>query len=1112
MFTEPLHKSLPLLGKWLIGVENIVGAVRSGACKRCQSSEKYDYTALPPVGDPGGVLLVAYAPTVQEASDGRGFSGVLYSTILSDARKLFSGPVAATYSLGCPAPSSIHVCRDYLVSDIAMLAPRRMIVIGEAVRVVTGLYLDTTYIRRGWAVVKGVPTFFLQDPRLGMHNRFMAKSFRSSLKWALTCKIPKLVDGTVSVLTTGSELEEYLAKLTFDPLVIDVEHTGHLWDAEFGVLCVGFCQDVSNPVVATVSAVMGARDEVARVLADVRYPKIGHNIKHDRHALYRLLGEDMVGISADTMLWSQLKEAESPAGLGKLAWTVGMGGYKEAARDLVEDDESRKSFGNIPPNDLHVYNGRDTSVTLQVYKAQESKMGALCRTWRNLVGPAFEALAIVERNGIMLSAEAVGVYDFWLKAREDILVQSLAKYSQIPVGFNRCSPLQMRHLLFDILKVVSNKKTKTGVLSADRGVMEEASKQHPCIKVLCELAVIGKQRSTYGLSILKHISPVDDRVHTTFKIVRTGRLSSSNPNLQNVTRGEVSGDEGEWARGCYVAPSGSKIVNLDFSQLELRTAAMLSGDTAMSRAFQSGVDFHTSTAALMYGVPIDKVEKSQRSAAKCYHPDTEVLTKFGWKKILDLAQDEAVMQATPSDGFISAMSWVIPTRVFSVKHASGELVHLKNEGMDLRVTSDHRMLGWRATGEPYVCAPEDMNKARGWGNAGFAEGDWEPDDRLLRLAVATQADGAVTEDDAIRFEFAKKRKIDRMAKLLCGIPHMRGVSSSGTTWFHICVEGALPVLGLLDNKELPWRWLGLAVRSREIILGEARHWGSCQMRNWRMYCYSSVSKKSVDVLQAIAAITGSKTRAVWHQGENANHNDLYALTIRDRSWSRGGSLEIITEKYSGVVACLSVPSSYVLVRDCGVPVICGQCLNFGLLYGQTPYAVSKDLNISYEEAKKMFEKLFGAFPALAAWRSRQVADAETSGEVWAAWDPPGERLGWVFRRSAYKIGETGTGVEARKIHNHWCNVALNTPIQCIANCFALDAIIEVVRWTREECPEVRLIMTVHDSLMLEVPDSYVNDAAREVRRIMTSRYTGGVPLVVDTEVGQNWGQLKKLKI
>lgn len=430
--------------------------------------------------------------------------------------------------------------------------------------------------------------------------------------------------------------------------------------------------------------------------------------------------------------------------------------------------------------------------------------------------------------------------------------------------------------------------------------------------------------------------------YTVTSLVATGRTAISNPPLQQLP-------QREGVRQCIEPPEGFYFVGADYSALELTTLGQILldyfGESLLAASIQRGQDPHLMTAAMFLGVTYEeaakrlKEEKSNtwvgdkpvsdmRQLGKCFHPDTEVLTKTGWKRIPELNSGEQVAAAIPRDGGEVGIEWQVPSQVYS-RDFSGELVHLKNEGIDLRVTPDHRMIGYNMRGpkrgskhisEPIEVVPEKMTGLRYWPNAGKKLGGVPVEDtRILMLAVATQADGSYSGRQ-IKFGFSKQRKIERLRSLLRDGEYVEGIASQGYTTFTVRRELTAKIQALLDDdKTFPWWWLGLSWEHRELVLEEVVYWDSHKASNWKMFSFSSTPNKNRDVLQALAHLTNRKTR----------QRDT-ELSVKDHHLTRGGNLEVAREPYVGKVVCLSVPSSYVLVRDGGIPVITGQCLNFGI--------------------------------------------------------------------------------------------------------------------------------------------------------------------------------------
>jgi DNA polymerase I len=280
-----------------------------------------------------------------------------------------------------------------------------------------------------------------------------------------------------------------------------------------------------------------------------------------------------------------------------------------------------KDFSRIPPNKLHWYNGCDVSATLRLYHQQRGRMGPFLGTFRDLIQPAFWALGHVERWGALPSERNLRLYDQHLQTRIQKARDDLSRFPQVPADLNPKSPKQMQALLFGTLGMKAVRKTKAKAPSADADSLEELHALYPqhgdLIQGIKDLSSATNMRSMYGVEYLKHVG-FDGRVHTTYRIVRTQRLASKQPNLQNL-KSPDDGDEeddGKWARSVYVCPDGYVIVSLDYGQLELRVPAILSGDDVMIDAFLAGKDFHRVSAAGVFKKPEEDVTKLERRIGK----------------------------------------------------------------------------------------------------------------------------------------------------------------------------------------------------------------------------------------------------------------------------------------------------------------------------------------------------------------------------------------------------------------------------------------------------------------------------------------------------------------
>lgn len=585
-------------------------------------------------------------------------------------------------------------------------------------------------------------------------------------------------------------------------------------------------------------------------------------------------------------------------------------------------------------------------------------------------------------------------------------------------------------------------------------------------------------------------------IHSTYHTARvvTGRLSSSGSNMQQITKS---------LKPAFI-PSIPEYVllELDYGQIELRIAAFISRCETMIEAFRQGKDLHTMLAAEITGKPLEEVSSTERQAGKCFHPDTEVLTRSGWKCIVDLAEGEEVMQGHLQEDGSVTLDWVVPWQVYTMPNEHGHLTHLKNEGMDLRVTPDHGMLAYTAAGTWERRMPEKMNAARYWLNAGTAIGRQVVDEDLLRVAVMVQADGSY-EGNLVRLGFTKTRKIVRCRALLTAsrINYNESIKKNGSnpdvTSFSFEKRH---VSGLLnDDKTLPWWWIELIEHLREVVLDECPLWDGTHSMNWQMSQYMSTPQINRDVMQALAAVTGRKTR-----------DDGYGkLTIRAK-WSdrsRGGNLSITEEPYTGTVACLAVESGIVMVRDRGVVAITYQSANFGLLYMMGPFGFREYAETTYgisftlEEATHIHHAFYEMWSGIGAWHNRVIARAQATGQVISP-------IGRVRRVPSINDGNEKFAERAKR-------AAVNSPVQGFASDLMqlAAASIEGTLPGVQGVSEAFIVGTVHDSIILEVPQERWRQVAEECMDRMINvntvlKHVGcelDVPLTVEGTCGTRWG-------
>jgi DNA polymerase-1 len=359
------------------------------------------------------------------------------------------------------------------------------------------------------------------------------------------------------------------------------------------------------------------RDEVlARLkpwLEDPAAKKLGQHIKYDRHVLANH-GIEVQGYAHDTMLQSYVLEVHKPHGLSSLALRhLGRGGT--TYEDLCGKGAHQIPFAQVDVAKAAAYAAEDADQTLAVHAVLWPQLQAddKLRAVYELEMASSEALYRIERNGVLIDAPMLAAQSHELGQR--ILQLEQEAYEIAGQPFNLASPKQLGEIFFDKLGLPVIKKTATGARSTDEEVLEKLAEDYPLPAKLLEHRSLSKLKGTYTDKLAQLALPRTGRVHTHYAqaVAVTGRLSSNDPNLQNIP---VRTAEGRRVREAFVAPAGSLIASADYSQIELRIMAHLSGDEALLHAFANGLDVHRATAAEVFGIVVDQVSSEQRRYAK----------------------------------------------------------------------------------------------------------------------------------------------------------------------------------------------------------------------------------------------------------------------------------------------------------------------------------------------------------------------------------------------------------------------------------------------------------------------------------------------------------------
>ncbi|HEY2336181.1 MAG TPA: DNA polymerase I [Burkholderiales bacterium] len=349
-------------------------------------------------------------------------------------------------------------------------------------------------------------------------------------------------------------------------------------------------------------------------LEDATRRKLGENLKFVSHVLANH-GVRFAGGAYDTLIESYVYEVHERHDLAALARRH-CGWETTSQEALTGKGASRIAFSDVDVARAADYAAEAADCALAVHEVvypQIEKDDKLDYIYQRIEMPVQQVLFRMERNGVLLDSAKLEAQSHELG--KEILKKEQEAYAAAGGPFNLGSPKQIREILFERQKLPVKKKTPTGEPSTDEEVLEELALDHPLPRLILEVRGFSKLKSTYTDKLPKSVDPRTGRVHTTYSQTTavTGRLASNDPNLQNIP---IRTPQGRRIREAFIAPPGAKILSADYSQIELRIMAHLSGDENLRRAFREGEDIHRATAAEVFGLPLDKVTGEERRVAK----------------------------------------------------------------------------------------------------------------------------------------------------------------------------------------------------------------------------------------------------------------------------------------------------------------------------------------------------------------------------------------------------------------------------------------------------------------------------------------------------------------
>ena len=350
------------------------------------------------------------------------------------------------------------------------------------------------------------------------------------------------------------------------------------------------------------------------ILENPAIQKVGQNFKYDL-TIFARNGIDVQGVAFDTMLESYVLNSTGRHNMDDLAKRY-LGHQTISFEEIAGKGKNQLTFNQIPLEQAAEYAAEDADVTMklqQVLWEKLSKEPTLEKLFKEMELPLLGVLSRMERRGVLIDSDALFLQSNEIANR----LSELEEQAYVLAGqpFNLASTKQLQEILFDKLGLPVIQKTPKGAPSTNEEVLEELAFSHELPKVLVEHRGLSKLKSTYTDKLPQMVNPQTGRVHTSYHqaVTATGRLSSSDPNLQNIP---IRNEEGRRIRQAFIAREGFTVVAADYSQIELRIMAHLSQDQGLINAFTQGKDIHRSTAAEIFGVSLDEVTSEQRRNAK----------------------------------------------------------------------------------------------------------------------------------------------------------------------------------------------------------------------------------------------------------------------------------------------------------------------------------------------------------------------------------------------------------------------------------------------------------------------------------------------------------------
>jgi len=436
---------------------------------------------------------------------------------------------------------------------------------------------------------------------------------------------PPVPERHYETITTAAQLEDWLAALGKAPLFAFDTETTSLDYMQADIVGVSFCIEPGKAAYLPLAHdYAGAPDQLDRtatlaklkpLLEDPQRPKVGHHLKYDAHVLL-CAGIALAGMRYDSMLESYVLNSTATRHDMDSCARHYLGIETIKYEDVAGKGAKQITFNQVPVDTASGYAAEDADVTLQLHHVLHGALAsvpALLAVYEDIEQPLVPVLLQMEHRGVLIDRDL-------LKKQGSEIAKRLAEleieaHKSAGQPFNLDSPKQLQEILFTKQGLPVRQKTRTGQPSTAEDVLEELAEKYPLPRLILEYRGLAKLRSTYTEKLPEQVDSRTGRVHTSYHqaVAVTGRLSSSDPNLQNIP---IRTAEGRRIRQAFIAPEGYVLLSADYSQIELRIMAHLSGDDGLRRAFAEDGDIHRATAAEVFEVTPEQVTNDQRRAAK----------------------------------------------------------------------------------------------------------------------------------------------------------------------------------------------------------------------------------------------------------------------------------------------------------------------------------------------------------------------------------------------------------------------------------------------------------------------------------------------------------------